>query len=56
MGPVLTRDKTIADLIEILGKAIVWSQQVPGATTEYEAGRAQRAISHPIGGLQRRLA
>src|SRR5262249_30292467 len=53
---VVTRDKTITDLNEMLGKAIVSSQHVLSATAEREAAMVQQATSQLIGELRRRLA
>jgi len=53
---LITRDKTIAGLNEMLGKAIVSSQHVPNSTAEHEVGVAQQATSQLIGELRRRLA
>src|SRR5262249_11903998 len=53
---VVTRDKSITDLNEMLGKAIVSSQHVLSATAEREAAMVQQATSQLIGELRRRLA
>jgi hypothetical protein len=53
---VVTRDKTIAGLNEMLGKAMVASQQEPSVTAVHEAGIAQQATSQLIGELRCRLA
>ena len=53
---IVTRDKTITELNEMLGKAIAVSQHVPRANAEHADGIEQQPTAQLITELQRRLA